>query len=75
VKSRVVKGKTNLSHSGSQQVINEYKWDELNSALDNHRDKIYRQKSEIELLKDKLDEKEYIIQSLTTQVKTDSGYL
>jgi len=40
LKGKLLKGKTNLSSSGSQKVVDTMKYDELNSALEHHRDKI-----------------------------------
>lgn len=74
-KGKVVKGATRLTQTGSQKVMESYKWEEMNVAIENHRDMIYKQKSEIILLRDKLDEKDHIIMRLMEQLQGDEVLL
>lgn len=72
-KGKIMKGATRLTQTGSQKVMESYKWEEMNIAIENHRDMIYKQKSEIILLRDKLDEKDHIIMRLMEQLQGDDG--
>jgi len=47
----------------------------MNVAIDNHRDMIYKQKSEIVILRDKLDEKDHIIMRLMEQLQSDEAFM
>jgi len=47
----------------------------MSIAIENHRDMIYKQKSEIILLRDKLDEKDHIIMRIMEQLQSDEGFL
>lgn len=74
-KGKVTKGPTRMTVTGSQKVAESQKWEEMSIAIENHRDMIYKQKSEIILLRDKLDEKDHIIMRIMEQLQSDEGFL
>lgn len=74
-KNKIAKGPTRMTQTGSQKVMESYKWEEMNIAIDNHRDMIYKQKSEIVILRDKLDEKDHIIMRLMEQLQSDEAFM
>lgn len=55
-------------------IYSNSKWLDMNSQLESKRDLIYKQKSEIELLKEKLNEREAVLQNLTSQLRSEAEY-